>query len=100
MYMGRMSKPADPALQWFLDDAKRQGLSIREYEKRNKIILMPREHELSTNEFPIENAPVGAPQLLVDPLDSIEPEPQIMVRVDGRTLLVNADDMSIADCLD
>lgn len=95
-----MSRPADPALQWFLDDAKRQGLSIREYEKRYKIVLMPQEHELSAHEFPIENAPVGAEQLLVNPLDSIEPEPHIMVRVDGRTILVSAEDLSVVDCLD
>lgn len=95
-----MNRPTDPALQWFLDDAKRQGLSIREYEKRYKIILMPKEHELAANEFPIENAPVGADQLLVDPPNDIEPEPHIMVRVDGKTYLVNAEDLSLADCLD
>ena len=30
---------ADTALDWFLEDAKRQGLSLAEYERRYDIIL-------------------------------------------------------------
>lgn len=29
----------DPATQWFLDDARRQGLTLSEYERRYGVIL-------------------------------------------------------------
>lgn len=31
---------ADPALDWFLEDAKRQGLTLSEYERRYGVILI------------------------------------------------------------
>jgi hypothetical protein len=32
---------ADPALEWFLEDAKSQGLTHAEYERRYGVILVP-----------------------------------------------------------
>lgn len=43
----------DAALQWFLDDAKAQGLSVREYERTYGIILLPAEHEIRAHEVPM-----------------------------------------------
>lgn len=34
-----VSRMADTALEWFLADAKRQGLSLAEYERRYDLIL-------------------------------------------------------------
>lgn len=43
----------DAALQWFLDDAKAQGLSVREYQSRYGIILLPAEHDIRQHEVPM-----------------------------------------------
>lgn len=96
--IGVMS-PADPALQWFLDDAKRLGLSVREYEKRFDIILMPREKEVSSHETALDTVPVGAIGFSADPADIItEPDEVTMVRVNGKTLLVSVCDLPRNDC--
>ena len=46
----------DPAIDWLLADARRQGLSVREYEKKYGIILLPSEHEIRTHETAITEA--------------------------------------------
>jgi hypothetical protein len=54
-YTGRMNEP-DPALQWFLDDAKRQGLSVREYEAKYRILLLPARHAIASHESALTEA--------------------------------------------
>jgi hypothetical protein len=61
----------DPAIKWFLDDAKRQGLSVREYEAKYGILLLPKQHEIAARERPIEAAFSAASDLFGRPL-SIE----------------------------
>lgn len=46
----------DAAIEWFLADAKSQGLSIREYEARYGIILLSKQHEIDAHETAITEA--------------------------------------------
>lgn len=58
----------DPAVKWFLDDAKRQGLSVRAYEAKYGILLLPKQHEIATRERPIEAAANAAADITGRPL--------------------------------
>lgn len=47
---------SDPALRFFLDDAKAQGLSVREYEKAYGLVLLPAEHDIAAHEVSLSQA--------------------------------------------
>jgi hypothetical protein len=49
----------EAALAWFLEDAKRQGLTVREYEARYGILLMPAQRRIAAHETPMSEMPEG-----------------------------------------
>ena len=44
--------PSDSALEWFTTDAKRQGMTIRQYEAAYGLTLMPAQHRIAAHESP------------------------------------------------
>lgn len=44
--------PTDSALDWFRTDAKRQGMTIREYERVYGLTLMPAQYRIAAHETP------------------------------------------------
>jgi hypothetical protein len=51
-----MKSERDPALRVFLDDAKRQGLSIRQYEAKYRLLLLPQEQDIASHEVALNEA--------------------------------------------
>lgn len=102
-YTGRMN--ADPATQWFLDDAKRQGLSVREYEAKYRIILLPSQHAIASHEMELSEA-LGLRSELVPGVDGgstiaeiravLVTAPNMFARAAALAVIESLDDNEIA----
>lgn len=68
----------DPAIDVFIADAKRLGLSPRQYEQKFHIQLMPseqaiRQHETTVGDLPVEAFGISTddPDIGFDPVDTV-----------------------------
>lgn len=84
---------SDPGTQWLLADARRLGLSIRQYESQFNIVLAPQEQAIAEQEVALGDLPLPATGHSSDPASFVPYDDEHMVRYDDagtpRTALVN-----------
>ena len=85
----------DPALDYFLADARRLGLSLRQYESQFKIQLAPSERAIFEKEMALGDQPIEAQGFSADPASFVG-EDDVAVRHEGGVSVVDRPTLSRA----
>lgn len=93
----------DEGTRWLLEDAKRLGMSVRQYEQQFRVKLPSGERDIAASESPIGDQPIQATGYSSDPADIIGDD-DILVRYEDtkkhrRTAVLSRSDPRLRDQL-
>lgn len=93
----------DLGTQWLLADAKRLGLTLRQYEQQFNLHLMPSDRDITENEIALSDQPIEATGYSSDPASFVPYDDEHMVRFEDaggpQSALVTDDQLRKADLI-